>query len=146
MAIKEHPKKGTIVMCDFNTGFKKPEMVKHRPVIVISPPIKTRSQLCTVVALSTTKPDPIMPYHSELTLPPNTFPENMSKTVWIKGDMINTVGFHRIDLIRLGKDHYGKRSYSYYVLDDKTMEMVQRCILNGLGLSRLTKYLNNTML
>ncbi|MBX3487219.1 MAG: type II toxin-antitoxin system PemK/MazF family toxin [Candidatus Paracaedibacteraceae bacterium] len=145
MGIREHPKKGTVIMCDFDSGFKQPEMVKRRPVIVISPQIKTRAGLCTVVALSTTKPDPIMPYHSEIILPPNKFPEKINNTVWVKGDMINTVGFHRLDLIRLGKDYTGKRTYCYHVLDDKTMRIVQKCVLNGLGLSGLTKHLNDTM-
>ncbi|MEQ9178418.1 MAG: type II toxin-antitoxin system PemK/MazF family toxin, partial [Nitratireductor sp.] len=34
-------------MCDFNTGFRVPEMVKRRPVVVISPKIKARPRLCT---------------------------------------------------------------------------------------------------
>lgn len=133
-------------MCDFNSGFKIPEMVKRRPVVVISPQIKSRSQLCTVVSLSTTKPDPIMPYHSEIELPSGKFPKNMNKTVWIKGDMVNTVGFHRLDLIRLERDDIGKRTYCLHVLDKESMNTVQRCILHGLGLSDLTKYLNGTIL
>jgi len=31
MAIAAHPKIGTILHCDFNAGFKEPEMVKRRP-------------------------------------------------------------------------------------------------------------------
>lgn len=37
MALRFHPKPGTILMCDFDTGFQVPEMVKKRPVIVLSP-------------------------------------------------------------------------------------------------------------
>ena len=31
------PKPGMLLMCDFDTGFRPPEMVKVRPVVVISP-------------------------------------------------------------------------------------------------------------
>ena len=37
MALKYPPRPGTLWMCDFDTGFKPPEMVKKRPVVVISP-------------------------------------------------------------------------------------------------------------
>ena len=41
-------------MCDFDTGFKAPEMVKKRPVVVISPRRRRSSaQFYTVVPLST---------------------------------------------------------------------------------------------
>ena len=63
MAIREHPPTGSILMCDFNAGFREPEMVKRRPVVVISPKIRARPGLCTVVALSTTVPAPVMDYH-----------------------------------------------------------------------------------
>jgi uncharacterized protein YifN (PemK superfamily) len=32
MAIKEHPPIGTVLICDFQTDFRLPEMVKVRPV------------------------------------------------------------------------------------------------------------------
>ena len=52
MAIGEHPAPGTILICDFKQGFREPEMVKQRPVIVLSPKIGIRAKLCTVVALA----------------------------------------------------------------------------------------------
>ena len=59
MALTFHPKPGTILMCDFSAGFKAPEMVKVRPVIVVSPKRKHCSGLCTVVAISTVTPTTI---------------------------------------------------------------------------------------
>ena len=56
------PKPGTLLVCDFGTGFKMPEMVKKRPVVVISPR-RRRSRLCTVVPLSTTAPNPVERFH-----------------------------------------------------------------------------------
>ena len=58
MALKYPPKVGTLWICDFNTGFKPPEMIKRRPVVVISP--RRSTELCTIVPLSTTVPDPLV--------------------------------------------------------------------------------------
>jgi uncharacterized protein YifN (PemK superfamily) len=43
--LKFHPEPGTILICDYSTGFKKPEMVKKRPVVTISPRLKRRDGL-----------------------------------------------------------------------------------------------------
>lgn len=98
MAISDHPAIGSILLCDFNTGFKAPEMVKRRPVVVISPKIRSRAGLCTVVALSTKDPQPVMSYHCRLKIEP-ILPEPWnSESMWIKGDMVYAAGFHRLDL------------------------------------------------
>jgi uncharacterized protein YifN (PemK superfamily) len=56
MPLTYHPETGTILICDYNLGggFIEPEMVKRRPVVVISPRFRHRDWLCTVVPLSTT--------------------------------------------------------------------------------------------
>lgn len=59
---------------------------------------------------------------------------------WIKGDMVNAVSFHRIDLLRLGKDKSGCRVYQYETLPNDLFRTVQRCALHGMGMSNLTKY------
>ena len=142
MAINYHPKRGLIIRCDYDQGFRIPEMVKKRPVVVISPPIENRRLgLCTVVALSTTAPDHIMPYHAQLTLnSPLPKPYNKTTTMWIKGDMVNTVGFHRLDLLRCDRDKIGLRQYYMKPLTNEQLKLVYRCVLNGLGLANLTKY------
>jgi len=129
-------------MCDFAKGaFTPPEMCKRRPAIVLSPKIKNRPGLCTVVALSTTEPDPVMPYHGQIRIKPK-LPKGMeSDAVWIKGDMVNAVGFHRLDLINLGKDMNGKRQYLLEPIEDDQFEIVQRCVLRAMGFSSLTKHL-----
>lgn len=74
MAIKFHPRAGQILPCDFSTGFKTPEMVKHnRPVVVISKPNKQSSELVTVLPLSTQRPHVILPYH--YLIPKNSMPQ-----------------------------------------------------------------------
>lgn len=134
MAIERCPHLGQILLCDFRVGFKEPEMVKRRPVVVVSPQISWRPGLCTVVALSTTPPEPKRPYHCRLTLdPPPPEPWNQ-KEVWVKADLIMTVGFHRLDLIRCGRHHQnGKRIYYTKTLSTEQLATVRKCMLAGLG-------------
>lgn len=142
MAIREHPSTGTILTCDFDQGFKEPEMVKRRPVIVVSPQISWRPGLCTVVPLSTTPPEPKRPYHCKLTLHPPLPPPWDGAEVWVKGDMIVSAGFHRLDLIRLGRDENGsKRRYRMNILSREQLTEVRGCILHSLGLFSLTRHL-----
>ena len=113
-------------------------MVKRRLAIVISPPIQARFGLCTIVPLSTTPPDHVMPYHAEITLP-FQLPERWgNRPRWIKGDMVNAVGFHRLDLLLLGKDRTGKRVYQTQPLPSGMLRIVRQCVLQGIGLGHLT--------
>jgi uncharacterized protein YifN (PemK superfamily) len=80
-------------------------------------------------------PDPVMPYHCQIDI------RRDSDGVWVKGDMVYAVGFHRLDLIRLGKDREGKRTYRMDVLTEEQMRAIKTCILRGLGMSVLTKHL-----
>ena len=141
MAISEHPRLGAVLTCNFEPGFREPEMVKNRPVIVISPKISTRERLCTVVCLSTTAPKPPLSYHCQLDFRPELPDHFESNGVWLKGDMVYTVGFHRLNLITVGKDVTGKRHYYYHTLGRNDLRRVRACVLNGLGLQGLTKYL-----
>ncbi|MFH1159257.1 MAG: type II toxin-antitoxin system PemK/MazF family toxin [Pseudomonadota bacterium] len=112
MSISAHVEKGALLWCDFNSGFKEPEMIKRRLVVAISPKIKARPNLCTVVALSTTPPDPIMPYHAQIDIHPPLPKRLQSNGVWVKGDMVYAVGFHRLELIRT-RGKYGERAYYF---------------------------------
>ncbi len=141
MPIREHPPRGSILICQFDDSFKEPEMVKPRPVIVLTPKITHRPNLCTVVCLSTTPPDPMMPYHMQLDIHPPLPSHFISKGLWVKGDMVYAVGFHRLDLIRMGKTLHGKRMYYYSTVSDAQLRQIQACVLHGMGLSRLTKHL-----
>lgn len=142
MAISEHPSTGSILLCDFTSGFKEPEMVKRRPVVIISMKISVRAKLCTVVPISTKVPVIRMPYHLELTDIDPPLPEPFHQGPnWIKGDMVTSVGFHRLDFIRTGKDTNGRRMYRYESLPADTVRAIQACVLAGLGLARLTKHL-----
>lgn len=117
-------------MCDF-AGFKVPEMVKTRPVLVVG----TKPQghgLVTVVCLSTKKPQHMMPYHFELDsghLPSAKF--FSGKTTWVKADMIYTLSFSRFDLIRDGKDEKGKRKYFNQRLEQSFMNDIYKGVLSS---------------
>jgi len=141
MAIREHPLQGSIVTVDYSRGgFVEPEMVKLRLAVVLSPKIAARPHLCTVVPLSTLPPEPTMPYHKPVTIPFDLGKWG-SRERWVKGDMVNAVGFHRIDLLRIGKDRSGKRIYQMQALPDELFKVVRLCALHGLGFSALTKHL-----
>lgn len=102
------PKHGHIVMCDFR-GFVVPEMVKRRPVVVISHKETHARKLCTVVPISTTAPEKHLDHHCQLSESP--FPENFGyQTCWVKCDMLYTVSFDRLDKLhrktRRGRDYF----------------------------------------
>lgn len=142
MGIREHPPPGCIVMVDYSTGgFKEPEMTKRRLAVILTPKIKARPHLCTVVPLSLTEPKKIMPYHQQIDIPFELPKRWGSAERWVKGDMVNAVGFHRVDLLRLGKDSAGKRIYQMKCLPDDMFKIVRACALHGMGLSHLTKHL-----
>lgn len=139
MPIQFHPKQGTILICNFNSGFKQPEMVKRRPVVVISPQISARADLCTVVALSTEPPRKILQYHFELDISlPEPWHEGPN---WVKGDMIYSVAYHRLELIRCGRNQDKKRIYGRIELSASELRNVRVCVLRALGLASLTKHL-----
>lgn len=104
MPITFHPKAGMVLICDF-AGFKVPEMVKARPVVVISPNHLVRPGLVTVVPLSTTLPNPIEPHHVQLKGSP--IPGKAAGDVWAKCDMISCVSLGRMDRIKVDRGNYG---------------------------------------
>lgn len=133
MALLFHPKQGTVLMCDFNTGFQPPEMVKRRPVVVVSPRRRT-SELFTVVALSTTPPEPVEPHHHEMD--PTSLPGPLGKTkTWAKCDILVTVGLWRLDRVMVGKKPDGTRIYAAPQVTESDLRAIQRAVIAGLGIA-----------
>lgn len=126
-----------MLVCDFS-GFRQPEMIKRRPVVVISPRFRQRDGLCTVVPLSTTKPRTVCEYHCQLSFDPVLPAPYSEALMWVKADMICAVSFDRLSLPYMGKDQDGKRLYDIRHISDVDLRQVQVCVLNGMGLSRLT--------
>jgi len=132
--LKFHPKKGTVLCCDFSKGFNPPEMVKVRPVVVISPKLPGRPGLCTVIPLSTVEPKPIQLYHHKIN--PDSLPPKLQKQeCWAKCDMLYTVSLERLDRIR-DKDSSGKRVYLTGTATIDDMQSIEKGVLNGLGLKK----------
>ena len=90
MPLNFHPQQGMVLYCDFTTGFRPPEMVKFRSVVIISPRPRHATQLCIVVPLSTTAP--IHPQQYRHIVSAASLPGKFSAVqTWAKCDMIATV-------------------------------------------------------
>lgn len=140
MPITFKPSTGMVLMCNFDTGFQSPEMVKVRPVVVLSPQ-RNNGQTCTVVPLSSTAPEIMGPVHHEID--PLSLPARLRKVgpIWAKCDMVTTVGLARLDRVKDGRDGAGKRRYvaQSVTLDD--LLAIRRAVLIALGLGALCPHL-----
>jgi mRNA interferase MazF len=123
------PNKGEIVICDF-TPFAAPEMIKRRPCIVVSPVLKGRPKLCTIVPLSTTPPNPPQEYNVQIAISPVLRKPYDNPLAWVKADMLYTVSIDRID--RPSKfDQNGKRIYYPQTVNAEVMSMIENALLCG---------------
>ncbi|PYF07831.1 uncharacterized protein YifN (PemK superfamily) [Rhodobacter viridis] len=136
MPIQYDQTPGTILVCDFSAGgFKAPEMVKPRPVVVISKRKRRSSGLLTVVPLSTTAPDPVLAHHCQITLEkPLPHPRFDKTECWVKGDMVTTVSFQRLDLFRTDRGPGGARKYVTVRVSDAQLAQIMACIREVFGL------------
>lgn len=135
MTIEFHPRLGAVLMCDFTTGFRLPEMVKNRPVVVIS---RKHRDLCTVVPLSTVEPSPVEPCHHKLSEHSLPFQLTKGRDVWAKCDMITTVGFGRLDRILIGRDRRtGRRQYASQRVNRADLRAIRAAVLHVLALNDL---------
>lgn len=139
LPITFHPETGTVLMCDFSSGFNPPEIVKKRPVVVVSPR-RNNAQLCTVVPLSTTAPNPVQDHHHRLD--PASLPKALrEKETWAKCDVIMTVALSRLDRIKDGRGPNGARKYITGKLTPADLKAVRCGVLFALGLNSLTSHL-----
>jgi uncharacterized protein YifN (PemK superfamily) len=134
MPLKFPPNPGSVLRCDFK-GLMPPEMIKPRPVVVISARLQRETRgTCVVVALSSTDPQNIHDFHCRIQLPGPRLPAGLAPECWVKGDMIYTVSLERLDLYRLSKDREGKRLYYYDRVDNHTLFCVRRAVGSAIGL------------
>ena len=142
MPLQFPPKIGTVVVCNYDTGFREPEMVKQRLAVVVSPRLPHRDGLCTVVPLSTTIPKHRTLYQVRIVLPSDPPPPFTGTWKWAKADMLATVGYSRLSLPYTGRDERtGKRKYLQIRLVEDELAKVQDAVLFALGLGHLTKHL-----
>lgn len=139
MALSYYPSPGEIVLCNYDTGFKAPEMVKLRPVVIVSPRLRKRGDLVAVVPLSTTDPDPVDTHHCKITLAAPLPKPFDALEMWAKCDMVATVALSRLD--RFKDRSGGVRRYRTGKVATAQLIEIRKSILCGLGLSSLTIHL-----
>lgn len=133
MPLTFHPHPGTVLMCNFNTGFRPPEMVKVRPVVVVSPRRRRGQPLCTVIPLSTTPPRPVEPYHCRMNS--DSLPGKLAEfETWAKCDMLYTVSLERLDRVRISKSRGGKRRYVAQSVTEDDWQAIRRGVRVALDL------------
>lgn len=126
MSLPYLPYQGEILVCDFDDSAIGAEMIKRRPVVVVSRHEAHRSsKLCSVVALSTTAPSPVEAWHYNM---PHLRVTGWSAEngVWAKCNMISTVS-----LERLNKPYIKLRSGRKYI-DHKLDGLDMAAVLDGI--------------
>lgn len=118
------------MVCDFR-GYIAPEIIKTRPVVIISPNHMRRPGLVTVVPLSTTAPDPIEGYHYQLN--GNPVPGSNEPEVWAKCDLVATVCVSRLDRVKIGRGNFETGHVS---MDQ--VRQIRRCAALSFGLDLLS--------
>lgn len=127
--LKIFPRAGQVYVCDF-IGFREPEMVKPRPVIVISPRLPYRSEIAAIVPISLTAPRHELPFCYKLSK--NYHPDEADDVPsWAKADMLMNVGIYRLSPFKVGR-----RRYAYPTLTQEDLAGVRHAVLCGLGLDR----------
>jgi uncharacterized protein YifN (PemK superfamily) len=141
MPLTYYPAPGEIVLCNYGTGFISPEMVKLRPVVVVSPRLRQRADLVAVVPLSTSAPVPPESHHCSVILAV-ALPAPFDKTeMWAKCDMVATVARSRLDRFRDGRVANGARTFRTGRVTAIQLIEIRKAILCGLGLGSLTIHL-----
>ncbi|WP_106754276.1 type II toxin-antitoxin system PemK/MazF family toxin [Pannonibacter carbonis] len=132
MPIGFFPPAGQILVCDFS-GFQPPEMIKHRPVIILSPKLPNRSEIVTLVPLSTTAPRHNLPFVVRLSR--NYHPlEDDTLAVWAKCDMVMNVSRQRLDGFKIGR-----RKWATPMASEEDLHAVRIGVIHDLGLRDLLK-------
>ncbi len=132
MTIPFFPRAGEVLMCDFK-GFVPPEMVKVRPVIVVSPRLPYRADIAAIVPISLTAPKHDLPFCFKLSK--NYHPEELDELpCWAKADMVMNIGTYRLNGFKVGR-----RKWEYPRLSAADLAGVRHAILCGLGLDRVEK-------
>lgn len=140
MALTFYPSPGLVLMCDFTTGFREPEMVKNRPVVVVSGRFQKTNHdnsICTVVPISTKPPRNPERWHRKLatdSIPPPLRADGEES--WAKCDMVVSVAFSRLNKVRTGRIN-GKRVFAEHYVVPEDLTAIQECLLYVLNMDHL---------
>ena len=106
-------------------------MVKVRPAIVVSPRLPYRSEIVTVVPISTTAPHHELPFVVKLSR--NYHPlEADALNCWAKCDMIMNIARWRLEGFKVGR-----RKWEYPQATGDDLQAVRHGVLHGLGMDHL---------
>src|SRR5579859_6040176 len=125
MPINFVPRPGSVLLCDYSTGFVPPEMTKRRPVVVLSP-FSPHSSTVVVVPISTLRPVRQESYHVRIRARQYRFLRRHVDS-WVKGDMMSAVSLARLSPLALSAS-----------LSTHHFRAVQRAVLHALGFAQLT--------
>ena len=114
-------------------------MVKRRPVVIISPRLRRRPDLVTVIPLSTTVPVPVEAHHCEIVLAVPLPAPFQAAQMWAKCDMVCTVSLARLDRFKDGRaPHSPTRRFRTGKVSTEQLATIRRAVLNALGMASLT--------
>jgi len=138
LAINGSPRNGAILMCEFNAHelelASDGNMVKTRPVVVVSPQHHRRGKLLHVVPISLTAPKVIEPWHVEIPLDCIPAPARSKEGVrWAKCDMVVTVGWSRLNRY-VGPRKRGRIAYHDSYVDAETTIKLKKAIATVFGI------------
>lgn len=130
MPLTYFPRAGQVLVCNFE-GFQPPEMVKIRPVMIISPRLPDRGEIVTVVPISLTPPRKEVPY--QVRLSKNYHPkEPADLPCWAKCDMVMNIGRWRLDGFKVDR-----RTWANPQATGEDLNLVRRGVIFGLGMGHL---------
>ena len=132
MSLTFHPAPGSILLCDYWHDAQAPEMVKRRPVVIVSPRARKGSGIAIVVPLSTTAPKVVLPVHVRIVLG-DALPKPFDAVeMWAKCDLPNAVSLARLDRFRERAD--GQRSYRSGLCSDQQLTLIRQALAHALGM------------
>ena len=107
-------------------------MTKNRLVVVVSPKLKRRNELTSVVPLSSTEPYPAEAWHVQLDL---DVPEPWgSMPRWAKCDMIATVGYSRLTRPYYRHKVTGSRLFWQHCITVEELIQIRAAVAASLGI------------
>ena len=99
MPITFVPRRGIMLVCNFDMGRVAPEMTKKRRVLVVSPRSYNRGHRCVVVPFSATKPHTVQAPH--VFFAAHSY-KVLTKDVWAICECLTSVSCDRLDRVLHG--------------------------------------------
>ena len=108
-------------------------MVKRRLAVTLSPKLKRRDALVTVVPLSMSVPTPVERWHVTVD---DDVPDPWGPGPrWAKCDMVATVGYARLNLPHSKHHVTGARQYHQIELRDDVVVRLRRAVAAAIGMA-----------